>query len=284
MTVVHKTIFTFLIMSVLSGILASCVMVDNPFKKKTVTIETSCNIDFSLSVETERARFNPPEIWSRLKPCEAIRVTRDTSSDEWGISARLNYIYADVLVYDTAMGFGVVGQLNWIGNTPNTLEGWKQREADKWQRYMKNRGNSETRSVKFESRNGLDCWRIEMASFVQGKKHAISVGYDCWVPGKTHYPPLSIGGWIRYWEGKPVYDLDIDKDLIDPVFATLEVKDIKPEVYAERMVIHEEKVKQECKRRIKRVKKNPGRAVSAHAIERLEFCGYDTSNLKQEQE
>ncbi len=67
---------------------------------------------------------------------------------------------------------------------------------------------------------------------------------------------MSIGGWIRYWNGKPVYDLDIDKDLIDPVFATLEVKDIKPEVYAERMAIHEEKVIKDCKWRLKDVKKN----------------------------
>ena len=55
-------------MSVLSGMLASCVMVDNPFKKKNVTSVNACNIDFSLSVELERARFNPPEIWSQLKP------------------------------------------------------------------------------------------------------------------------------------------------------------------------------------------------------------------------
>ena len=61
---------------------------------------------------------------------------------------------------------------------------------------------------------------------------------------------MSIGGWIRYWDGKPVYDLDIDKDLIDPVFATLEVKDIKPEVYAERMANHEEKVIKDCKWRL----------------------------------
>ena len=271
-------------MSLLSTLLASCVMIDSPFKKETVTIDTSCNINFSVPVETERARFNPPWIWSRLKPCEAIRVSRNTNTDEWGISAMLNYTYSDVLVYDTAMGFGVVGQLDWIGNTFNTLEEWKRSEDEKWLRYMKNRGNSETRSVVFESRNGLECWRIEMASFIEGKKHEISVGYDCWMLGKIHYPPLSIGGWIRYWDGKPVYDLDIDKDLIDPVFATMEVKDIKPEVYAERMAIHEEKVKQECKRRIKRVKKNPGQAVSAHSIERLEFCGYDTSKLIREQE
>ena len=271
-------------MSVLSGMLASCAMTDSPFKKKTVTIDTSCNIDLSNYIETERARFIPPAIWSRLVPCEAMRVSRNTSTDEWGISAKLNYTYSDVLVYDTAMGFGVVGQLNWIGNTFNTLEEWKRREEDKWRRYMKNRGNSETRFVVFESRNGLDCWRIEMASFVEGKKHAISIGYDCWTPGKTHYPPLSIGGWIRYWDGKPVYDLDIDKDLIDPVFATLEVKDIKPEVYAERMAIHEEKVIKDCKWRLKDVKKNRNQAFNAYSIEKLESCGYDTSKLKREQE
>ena len=284
MTAMHNSIFTLLSMSVLGGILTSCVVMDSPFKKENVTSDTACNIDFSLSVELERARFDPPEIWSRLKPCEAIRVSRNTNTDKWGISAKLNYTYSNVLVYDTAMGFGVVGRLNWIGNTFNTLEEWKRREDDKWQRHLKNRGNADTRSVIYESRNGLDCWRIEMASFTQGKKHAISVGYDCWMPGKTHYPPLSIGGWIRYWDSKPVYDLDIDKDLIDPVFATLEVKDIKPEVYAERMAIHEEKVIKDCKWRLNDVKKNRNQAFNAYSIEKLESCRYDTSKLKQELE
>ena len=67
---------------------------------------------------------------------------------------------------------------------------------------------------------------------------------------KDRLSPRSIDIWIGYQDGQSVYDLDIDKDLIDPVFATLEIKDIKPEVYGERMAIHEEKVKQECKRRI----------------------------------
>ncbi|MCH7881438.1 MAG: hypothetical protein IIB69_07665 [Proteobacteria bacterium] len=235
-------------------------------------------------MEIERARFNPPEIWSQLKPCESIRVSRNTNTGDWGISAALQYTYADVLVYDKAMGFGVVGHLHWIGDKPTTLEGWKQFEDNKWQRYMKHRGNSETRSVVFEPRNGLDCWRIEMASFVQGKKHAVSVGYDCWEPDKTHYPPLSIGGWIRYWDGKPVYDLDIDKDLIDPVFATLEVKDIKPEVYAERMAIHEKKMVEDCKWRKKDLRKHPRRAWNVYEIKRLEACGFNTSKLKRKEE
>ncbi len=70
---------------------------------------------------------------------------------------------------------------------------------------------------------------------------------------------------------------------IDPVFATLEVKDINPEVYAERMAIHEEKLIKDCKWRLKDVRKNPTQAFNAYAIERLEFCGYDTSKLKREE-
>jgi len=247
-------------MSTMTLLLMSCVAINNPFKASTGTRTDTCKTDFSLPIELERANFLPAEIWSRIKPCEMVKVGNYTKFDSWNISASLHYTYADVLVYDTAMGFGVNGNLNLIGSTPATMEGWKQREDKKWLKHLKYRGKSDKRNVIRETRNGLKCWRETTISFEQGKQSALSIAYDCWESDKTHYPPLSISGSIRYWDGKPVYDLDIDKDLIDPVFATLEVKDIKPEVYAERMAIHEEK------------------------MERLESCGYDTSKLKKKEE
>ncbi len=279
----NRTIYA-LIFGLAFTMLESCTVLDNTFHKSPITRTNVCHTDLTSQVELERSQFVPPKIWSSFQPCESVYTSRDLDEDAWGMSVASYYTYDDILVHDSALGFGVIGNLDIIGDLPTTLEGWKQREDTKWQKYMKKRGDSEKREVVYESRNGLECWRETTKSFLKGRQSALSVAYHCWEPRKTHYPPLSIGGWIRYWEGKPVYDLDIDKDLIDPVFATLEVKDIKPEIYAERMAIHEEKVKEECKRRIKRVKKNPGRAVSAHSIERLEFCGYDTSNLKQEQE
>ncbi len=263
----------------------SCVVINNPFEKKTVTSSNSCDTDFSMPVEIERAQFNPPEIWSRLKPCESIRVSRNTNTDDWGISARLHYTYADVLVYDTAMGFGVVGNLNLIGSLPPTIEKWNQREEKKWKQHLRNRGISGKRTIVFETRNGLDCWRTEIVLFDRDQqKDGISVGYDCWEPGKAYYPPLGIGGWVGYIEGKPIYNLDIDKDLIDPVFATLEVKDIKPEVYAERMAIHEKKMVQDCKWRKKDLRRYPNQSHNAYSIERLEACGFNTSKLKRKEE
>ncbi len=279
----NRTIYA-VIIGLAFTMLGSCSALDNPFHKSPITRTNVCQTDVTLQVELERSQFVPPKIWSSFQPCESVYTSRDLDEDAWGMSVALYYTYADVLVHDSALGFGVIGNLDIIGDLPTTLEGWKQREDTKWQKYMKKRGDSEKREVVYESRNGLECWRETTKSFLQGRQSALSVAYHCWEPRKIHYPPLDIGGWIRYWDGKPVYDLDIDKDLIDPVFATLEVKDINPEVYAERMAIHEEKVKEKCKRRIKRVKKNPGRVVSAHSIERLEFCGYDTSKLKREQE
>ncbi len=268
---------------VASLLLVACVALDNPFAAKTGTRGNACESDISLAVEMERAKFVPPKIWSRLKPCELVNVSYHYNLDSWGISASLHHTYGDVLVYDAAMGMGVNGNLNLIGST-STMEGWRLREDKKWLKHIKYRGNYDKRKVVNDNRNGLECWRTEIISYEKGVQSSLSIAYDCWSSTKETVPPLTIGGWIGYRDGKPLYDLDIDKDLIDPVFSTLEVKDIKPEIYAERMAIHEEKVKQECKRRIKRAKKNPGRAVSAHSIERLEFCGYDTSNLKQEQE
>jgi len=281
------TINNLLKLIVLSGMsisLVSCVVIDNPFKKKNVTSETSCDTDLSLPVEIERAQFTPPDIWSRLKPCKSIRISRNTNTDEWGISAALYYTYSDILVYDFGMGFGVIGELNLIGSTPNSLAGWRRREDNKWLRRMKNRGEADTRAVTYESRNGLDCWRTETIAYDKGTQSAQAIEYNCWEPGKTHYPPLSIIGSIRYWEGKPVYDLDIDKDLIDPVFATLKVKDIKPEVYAERMAAYKEREKRQCKGRIKYVRKNPNKGYTVSDIDLLEDCGYDTSKLKRKEE
>jgi len=274
---------SFLALCVASLLVVACVALDNPFKAKTGTKGNACESDVSLAVELERAKFVPPGIWSQLEPCELVNVSHHYNLDSWGISATLHYTYGDVLVYDAAMGMGVSGNLNLVGSTP-TMEGWKLRENNKWLKHIKYRGNFDKRKVFKVNRNRLECWRTEIITHEKGSQLSLSIAYDCWSPTKELLPPLTIGGWIGYRDGKPVYDLDIDKDLIDPVFATLEVKEIKPGVYAERMAIHEEKVKQECKRRIKRVKKNPGRAVSAHSIERLEFCGYDTSKLLREQE
>jgi hypothetical protein len=50
------------------------------------------------------------------------------------------------------------------------------------------------------------------------------------------------------------------------------------------MAIHEEKVKKDCKWRLKDVKNNRNQAFNAYSIEKLEFCGYDTSKLIREQE
>ncbi len=284
MRIISTRFSSIILISIMVLLLVSCVMVNNPFKAKTGTRETACNVNASLPVELERAKFDPPIFWSQLKPCELVKISRQFSQDKWGVSAALNYSYGDVIVLDSAMGFSVRGNLNLIGSTPATMEGWKQREDKKWLKHLKYRGDFDQRKIFYENRNGLDCWRTETITYVLGSQWSSSIEYDCWSSTKETLPPLTIGGWIGYRSGKPLYDLDIDKDLIDPAFATLEVKDIKPEVYAERMAIHEEKVKQECKRRIKRVKKNPGRAISAHSIERLEFCGYDTSKLKLEEE
>ena len=273
-----------LVQTVTSIFLISCVTLNNPFSAKTGTRGNACDTNVSVVVELERAHFTPPEIWSLLKPCETVTITRQFQQDKWGASAALHYTYGDILVYDAAMGFSVRGNLHSIGFTPSSMRGWKEREDRKWLKYMIKRGDSEKREMVFDARNGLDCWRETTTSFEQGKQSALSIAYHCWEPNKSHYPPLTIGGWIRYWDGEPVYDLNIDKDLIDPVFATLKVKDIKPEVYAERMAIHEEKVRQECKRRLKTVRKKPGKEYSSYYIERLDFCGYDTSKLKREEE
>ena len=284
MTSVTKLVFKICWWSSTAVFLTSCVNAANLFSKETIFEISACKIDFSIPVELERTRFIPPTIWSQLEPCGMVNISRDTNRDKWGISAALNYRYSDVIVYDASMGFAVVGNLHWIGSTPANLEAWKDREDRKWQEHIKNRGGSGKRTLTRESRNGLECWRTEKTSYEMDKQSALSIAYACWIQDKTHYPPMIIGGWIRYWDGKPVYDLDIDRDLIDPVFATLEIKDIRPEVYIERMDTYKKEIEEDCKWRLKDKRRNSTREFNAYEIKRLEDCGHDTSKLKRKQE
>lgn len=262
----------------------SCSVSKDPYGRSSISRADTCQTDLTLPVELERSKFLPPEIWTRFSQCEFVYTSRDLGEDAWGISVASNYTYADVLVHDTAIGFGVIGNLDMIGDFPITLEGWREFEDKKWQKYINSKGESEKRVVVYESRNNLDCWRETILSYNQGEQSALSIAYHCWQPGKESNPPIDIGGWIRYRDGKPVYDLDIDKDLIDPVFDTLQVKDIKPEVYAERMAIYNEKMKEDCEWRKKDLRKNRFRAFNDYEIKRLEECGYDTTKLKREEE
>ena len=116
------------LINITTFLLVSCVAVNNPFKAKTGTRVTACTVDASLPIELERVKFVPPKLWSQLKPCELVNISRQYSQDKWGVSAALNYSYGDVLVLDSAMGFSVRGNLDLIGSTPATLDAWKQRE------------------------------------------------------------------------------------------------------------------------------------------------------------
>lgn len=263
----------------------SCNIITDPFGPSSIIRTNTCGTDITLPVNLERMSFTPPGVWSGFKPCEYVFTSRDLGEDAWGISVAAYYTYADVVVHDTALGFGVIGNLDMIDGIPITLKNWKESEDQEWERNLENRGNSGNRKVVYETRKNLNCWRETIESLDSNQNQsALSIGYHCWQPGKDNYPPLDIGGWIRYRDGKPIYALDIDKDLIDPVFETLVVKDIKPEVYEERMEIYNKKIEKECGRWLKRVKKNPQREFSAHAIKRLNECGYDTTNLKRKQE
>ena len=262
--------------------LSACGVVQNPFEANDGWYRKACDVDMALPVELERARFTPPEIWLRLKPCEMVSVNRYERTDSWGISAALNYTYGDIAVYGHSMGMGVSGNLNMIGDYPKTLEGWREFEDKKWRKYMSARQARNDREVDFVRRNNLSCWREYLQSYDQNVSTGHSVTYFCWEDNNQHYPPLEIAASIAYQNGKPLYDLDIEKNLIAPVFATLEVKDITREEWDRRMAIFEDKIKEECKRWERRVRDR--QAFSEFAIGRLEMCGIDTTRIKREGE
>ena len=118
----------------------------------------------------------------------------------------------------------------------------------------------------------LDCWRIETQSFLEKpgtrddyEPSYFSIGYTCWQPGNDKYPQISMSAGVAYHQGKPVYDIDVDKVLLAPVLETLEIKELSAEAYAERVAAYEKRFRDNCKGRLRRAREQGTRNLGEGA-------------------
>ena len=277
-----------LITGVLAVLTSACVALNNPFRNETVFVQDACGFDFHQPVELQRLRFQPPTFWSRLSPCEAVRISLNTYRDGWSVGAKSAYREGTVVALSEVAGFGIGSNAHFIGNpfhtkTPQEWLAWRRagwEERAKYDRPSK-------RKVTRVHRRALDCWRIETQSFLEKpgtrddyEQSHFGISYTCWVPGNKKYPPIGMSAGVAYHQGEPVYDVDVDKVLLLPVLKTVEVKQLSAEDYAERVAAYRERFEARCKRHVARAWRTGIPNLDDDDRKSLRDCGYDPSTLR----
>ncbi|PCJ85536.1 MAG: hypothetical protein COA54_11030 [Thiotrichaceae bacterium] len=204
--------------------------------------------------------------------------------------------YKDVVgISGGALGFYISGNLNalgWSYNRYTSPEAWMEWQNKQWEKQKKiKNANPKERKINRVERNGMDCWRIETKSYLKKsgtideyEQSNLGVYYQCWSEDRATYPPIDLGAGMTYRNGKPLYpDLDIDKDILSPVFETLKLKEIPPKKYEKIVKENIDNYQKKCKESYlsykKIIKKKKG-LVNDYRVNSLIQCGYDAAELK----
>lgn len=280
----HKKIVLF----VCSLVIISCTTIENPFKEKTVTITSLCNVDLTNTIELERMSFKLPALWGNIKPCQSGKVIDDLARDHKIISARALKFENNTYYNLGSMDVRVKGDLNLIGKKLESLDEWMTRQKLIWKKSHRN-DYPEKRNIQKIILYGLDCWKINKSLFYHNNIRSQLIGknteYICWDPEAKDYPPISISSGISYNMDKPVFNYDINKDLILPVFKSLRLKKLSHANFTKRLNEYKNKSDDKCTRIKKRFEKyrleNKYQNFSEKNIDMLKGCGYDTTSIRE---
>lgn len=275
-----------IIIGVLSLVLGGCVALDNPFAEKTIFSRDACGFNFNQTIELERVRFTPSDYWAGLSSCQLVRISRDTHRDGWRVTVMGVFGYLDVVGTIGVAHFGIGTDVHRIGQPVKGPEewlawkkaGWKKRQET--ERYVK-------RDITRVRRRNLDCWRIASESYerrpgssANDKQIHFGVGYTCWENGNDRYHPIGFSAGVAYRDGKPLYDINIEQELLKPVLDSLVLKELSDEAYAKRLADHKKWVEDDCRWHVKNAYKVGLSDVSEYGRKRLRECGYDPETLK----
>jgi hypothetical protein len=262
------------------------------FAPSPVHHHNACDHDFAQRQDLERLSFTLPPFWARLQPCEAVQLWWDTRQDSLTLDARSETVEGGVLVLGRAAGLGISANLDDIGHpqrTPEEWLAWKQSSFAPWGGPQGKSGNRIEREVtRIELREGeLDCWFSRVDSYgpkpgTRGQQETqvyLGMSYHCWVAGQPQYPPIGVGGGMAYFDERPLYDIDIDRDLLLPVLQSLEIRELSPDAYAARKQAYLERQGERCKRIARRVRLDGD--MNDYQREQLLECGYDLDTLKR---
>lgn len=196
------------------------------------------------------------------------------------IEAPYDFRYNGIVVHDRAAAFGIGSDIHLIGQEHLTPEAWLPKARKRWEKG--DHGGRVGRQVERVRYGYLDCWRVVSQSYdhetgVLAKSYG-GVVYTCWPDGGEAYPPIELSAGMRYVDERPLYDVDIDRDLLLPVLKSLEIRELSPEAYAARKWAYLERQNEHCKG-IARMIRVDGE-MNEYQRERLEECGYDLETLR----
>lgn len=266
----------------------SCNAINNPFKEKTVSLTSFCNSDLKNTVELERMSFKLPALWGNIKPCQSGKVIDDLVRDRKIISARALKFENNTYYSLGSMDIRVKGDLNLIGKKLESPDEWMARQKLIWKKSHRN-DYPDKRNFQKIILHGLDCWKINKSLFYHNNIKSRLIGknieYVCWDPDAKDYPPISISAGISYKMDKPVFNFNINKDLILPVFKSLRLKKLSHANFTKRLNEFKNKSDDRCTRIKKRYKKyrleNKYQNFSENSIDILKGCGYDTTSIRE---
>ncbi len=212
----------------------------------------------------------------------------------WEMIAMGAYLYHDVVATTYSIGMEVNTDMNYLGmRRAITPEEWHQNalKKDKQEKQDKAIEGDFFHNYEKVTRNGMSCWREEEGKWLisnpgaaRAKRKTLRhLGYTCWPESQRSYPPITITTGRPFRQGKPVYpNIDLEKGILDPVFASLKVKELTEEQYNQRVQKNKEARRERCEKSyqsyLKELKTTPG-AVNDAFMNNMLGCGY--SDAKQ---
>ena len=264
--------------------------------RETVKSLTACEVDGDATIEMERVSFKISPFWKSLSPCGAVMMFHDVGLGNWEMIAMGAYLYNDVVATTYSIGMEVNTDMNYLGvRRAMTPEEWHQNALKKVKQEKQDKAIESDFFHNYEkvTRNGMSCWREEEGKWlipspgaVQSKRKTLRhLGYTCWPESQRSYPPITITTGHPFRQGKPVYpDIDLEKDILDPVFASLKVKELTEEQYNQRVQKNKEAKRKRCEESydsyLDRLASKPGIVTDASMNNMLD-CGYNGAKQRR---
>ncbi len=265
-----------------SVLLAGCAR----FSAKHITSYSACEYDLEKPVQMARLTFTPAPFWSRLQPCGAQRISEDTRG-RWTIESKGVFRYKDIHGLTNAISMGIITRTNQIGlGREYTPEEWLEREGNVYEKTeINNIGTTVKMKFTRVERQGMTCWRSKGRFFRRQPKppHTLqqngeNLWYDCWPPSQRPYPEITIRTNRSYHDGKPLFpEIDLERDILTPVFASLEVKELSDQDYNRLVEKNREWRREFCEEEYDSYKKSlreRGIKPNDARMHTVERCGY----------
>jgi hypothetical protein len=205
----------------------------------------------------------------------------DIERDVWALQAGYAFGYNGIVAHASAAHFSAGTFVHLIGREQPRPDAWLPEARERWKQGDK--GHRVDRQIERVRHGGLDCWRVVSQSYnrdtgVEAQSYG-GVSYTCWPDGDDAYPPISLSAGVRYLDERPLYDIDIDRDLLLPVLESLEIRELSPEAYAARKQAYEKAERKRCEGRL-RYARYGADELDERDRELLRECGYDPDTLR----